>query len=67
MSVALENVPHGDGKVAEVTIVEGAVRAWLTLDAAHRTGAMLTVEHPVIIDGASMTRANREPRAGCEP
>jgi hypothetical protein len=55
MSAALENVPRGDGDVAEVTSLEGAVRAWLTLDPAHRTDAALRLEHPVMIDGASIT------------
>ncbi|WCT72675.1 hypothetical protein PQ455_13670 [Sphingomonas naphthae] len=55
ISAALENVPRGDGDVAEVTSLEGAVRAWLTLDAGHRADAILTVEHPVILDGVSMT------------
>jgi hypothetical protein len=32
MSVALENVPRGDEQLAEVTSLEGAVRAWLALD-----------------------------------
>ncbi|VWX55045.1 hypothetical protein [Novosphingobium sp. 9U] len=58
MSVALENVPRGEEDVAEVTSLEGAVRAWLSLDAAHQDAAVLTMEHPVIIDGASHTSFN---------
>ncbi len=53
MSAALENVPRGDGDVAEVTSLEGAVRVWTTLDPVHRAAAVLSVEHPVQIDGAS--------------
>ncbi|AQR74971.1 hypothetical protein [Sphingomonas sp. LM7] len=53
MSAALEDVPRGDGDLAEVTSLEGAVRAWLELDPEHRTGAKLTPERAVQIDGAS--------------
>lgn len=55
MSVALENVPRGEEDVAEVTSLESAVRAWLSLDTAHQEAAVLTMEHPVIIDGTSLT------------
>jgi hypothetical protein len=53
MSAALENVPRGDIDVAEVTSLEAAVRAWIALDPRHRADAVLTPEHPVLIDGAS--------------
>ena len=53
MSAALENVPRGGEDVAEVTSLEGAVRAWTALDPAHRDAAVLTPEHPLQIDGAS--------------
>ena len=53
MSASLENVPRGDADVAEVTSLEGAVRAWLDLDAGHRAAATLTPERPVQLDGAS--------------
>lgn len=53
MSAALENVTRGDEDLAEVTSLEGAVRAWLALDPAHRAGAALTLEHPLLIDGVS--------------
>lgn len=53
MSAALENVPRGDGDLAEVTSLEGAVRAWTGLDPEHRSAAVLTPERPVQIDGAS--------------
>ena len=53
MSAALENVPRGEDELAEVTSLEGAVRAWLALDPAHREAAILTPEHPLLIDGTS--------------
>jgi hypothetical protein len=53
MSAALENVPRGDGDLAEVTSLEGAVRAWIGLDPQHKAAATLTAERPVQIDGAS--------------
>jgi len=37
MSAALENVLRGDTDLAEVTSLEGAVRAWRDLDPEHRT------------------------------
>jgi hypothetical protein len=55
MSAALENVPRGDNDVAEVTSLEGAVRAWLELDPEHQAAATLTAERPVQIDGVSLT------------
>lgn len=54
MSAALENVPRGGGDVAEVTSLAGAVMAWRELDPEHRAEAMLTLERPVRIDGASL-------------
>ncbi|MDO6414111.1 hypothetical protein Q4F19_06940 [Sphingomonas sp. BIUV-7] len=54
VSAALENVPRGDGDVADVTSLEGAVRAWAQLDPEHRTAAVLTIEHPLQINGAAM-------------
>ena len=56
MSAALKNVPRGDGDLAEVTSLEGAVRAWLDLDPAHREAAVLTPEHPLLIDGVQAAR-----------
>lgn len=53
MSAALEDVPRGDTDVAEVTSLEGAVRAWSELDPAHRGDATLTPERPILIDGAA--------------
>lgn len=55
MSASLENVPRGDNDVAEVTNLERAVRDWRELDPEHQAAAVLTVEHPVQIDGASST------------
>lgn len=55
MSAALENVPRGDGDLAEVTSLEGAVRAWTGLDQKHRSEAVLTPERAVQIGGASST------------
>ena len=53
MSAALEDVSRGDTDVAEVTSLEGAVRAWSELDSEHRGDARLTPERPILIDGAS--------------
>lgn len=53
MSAALEDVPRGSIDVAEVTSLEGAVRAWRELDARHQAAAVLRPEHPVLIDGAA--------------
>lgn len=53
MSAALENVPRGESDVAEVTSLAGAVSEWLALDQAHQAAAVLTPEHPLVIDGAS--------------
>lgn len=53
MSAALEDVPRGDGDVAEVASLEGAVRAWIGLDPKHRAAATLTAERAVQIDGVS--------------
>ena len=55
MSAAIEDVPRGESDVAEVTSLEGAVRAWLTLDPQHRAAATLTLERAVQLDGVSTT------------
>jgi hypothetical protein len=60
MSAALENVPRGNEDLAEVTSLEGAVRAWLALDPPHRSAATLTLEHPLLIDGASIPEFSGE-------
>ena len=54
MSAALENVPRGDGDLAEVTSLGNAVRAWLALDADHQAAATLTPERPVVLGGVAM-------------
>jgi hypothetical protein len=51
MSAALENVPRGESDLAEVTSLEGAVRAWQDLDPQHRVDARLTTERPVPLEG----------------
>lgn len=51
MSASLENVPRGDGDLAEVTSLERAVRAWAELDLEHRTRATLTTERPLHLGG----------------
>ncbi|AXB80181.1 hypothetical protein [Novosphingobium sp. P6W] len=53
-SAALQNVPRGSEDLTEVTSLEGAVRAWLVLDAKHRANALLTPDKPILFDGASM-------------
>lgn len=53
MSASLEDVPRGDGDLAEVTSLQGAVRAWQQLDPAHRGAATLTPERAVLIDGVA--------------
>lgn len=55
ISASLENVPRGDNDVAEVTNLERAVRDWRGLDPQHQAAAVLTVEHPVQIEGVSST------------
>ena len=53
MSAALENVPRGDSELAEVTSLEGAVRAWCDLDPEHQIQARLTTEHPIQFEGVA--------------
>lgn len=53
MSAALQNVPRGAAELAEVTSLEGTVRAWLALDPAHQRDAILTPERPLMLDGVS--------------
>ena len=55
MSAALENVPRGDSDLAEVTSLEGAVRAWKNLDPEHQIHARLSTEHPIQIEGLAAT------------
>ena len=60
MSAALENVPRGDSDLAEVTSLAGAVTAWLALDPVHRSEAILTPEHPLVVDGVTATSLTGE-------
>jgi hypothetical protein len=53
MSAALENVPRGDSELAEVTSLEGAVRAWLELVPDHQVRARLSTEHPIQFEGVA--------------
>jgi hypothetical protein len=55
MSASIEDVPRADADVAEVTSLEGAVRAWVGLDSNHRAAATLKLERPVQLDGVSLT------------
>lgn len=55
MSASLEDVPRGDGDLAEVTSLEGAVRVWQQLDPEHQSAATLTLERAVQLDGVSLT------------
>lgn len=54
MSAALADVPRGHDDVAEVTSLEGAVRAWQALDPRHRDAATLMLDRPVVIDGVTL-------------
>lgn len=54
MSAALANVERGDSEVAEVTSLEQAVRAWLSLDNGLQNEAVLRPDHPVMIDGETV-------------
>ncbi len=53
MSAALESVPHGDSDLAEVTSLEGAVRAWTALDPDHQIHARLSTERPIQLKGVA--------------
>jgi hypothetical protein len=53
MSASLENVVRNDQDIAEVANLEGVVREWLKLDPEHQAAAILSVERPIILDGAS--------------
>ena len=55
VSAALENVERQRQDFAEVTSLEGAVRAWLTLEPRHKSDAVLTVEHPIQLNGVAHT------------
>lgn len=53
MSASLHDVSRGVDQMPEVTSLEGAVLAWLELDALHRAVARLVPERAVQIDGVS--------------
>ncbi|MCD2322746.1 hypothetical protein LQ953_01800 [Sphingomonas sp. IC-56] len=53
MSASLENVVRSEQDIAEVSNLEAVVREWLKLDPAHKAAATLSVERPIILDGAS--------------
>lgn len=53
MSAALENVTRGGEDVAEVANLEGVVRERLRLDPEHQRAAVLRLERPILLDGAS--------------
>lgn len=53
MSASLENVPRGDGDLAEVTSLRGAVLAWRQLDSDHKAAAVLTPERVIQIGGVA--------------
>jgi hypothetical protein len=56
MSAALENVPRGDGHLPEVTNLRDAVKTWQGLDPSARATAILTLERPIVLDGAQLDR-----------
>ncbi|WP_420138151.1 hypothetical protein [Sphingomonas sp.] len=60
MSAALQNVPRGDGDLAEVTSLQRAVATWLELDPQHRADATLTPERAVLLDGVAHTHFQGE-------
>lgn len=60
MSAALENVVRGGGDIAEVTNLREAVEVWRDLDPDHRAKAILTLEHPVRLDGVPANRFEGE-------
>jgi hypothetical protein len=60
MSVSLQSVPRGDGELTEVTSLREAVEAWQGLEPEARETAILTLERPVIIDGAQVDRFEGE-------
>ena len=60
MSASLRDVPRGNENVAEVTSLERAVRAWKDLGREHQLAATLTLEHPVLVDGASLREFSGE-------
>jgi hypothetical protein len=60
MSAALQNVPRGEEDLAEVTSLEGAVRAWSQLDREHQEEAVITPDHSILIDGVTHTSFTKD-------
>jgi hypothetical protein len=60
MSVSLQGVPRGDERLTEVTSLREAVEAWQRLAQPARGTAILTLERPIIIDGAQVDRFEGE-------
>jgi len=56
MRASIENVPRGDSDLAEVTSLEGVLRARAELDGDHREAALLTTERPIQVDGAMVDK-----------
>ncbi|HEX7853371.1 MAG TPA: hypothetical protein VF503_06710 [Sphingobium sp.] len=53
VSASLENIEREGQDFAEVTNLGTAVRAWLALDPVHQKAAVLTIEHPIQLDGVA--------------
>jgi len=53
VSAGLENVSRGGQEIAEVTSLEGAVRAWQALEPALQEKATLTIDRPVLLNGVA--------------
>jgi len=54
MSASLACVQRGDSKLAEVTSLGEAVKAWLAIGPAARADAVLTPERPLLIGGVTL-------------
>lgn len=53
VSAALENVQREGQDIAEVSNLETAVRVWVDLEPHHKADAVLTIEHPILLDGVA--------------
>lgn len=54
MSAALADVERDGNELAEVTSLERAVRAWLTLDDNMQNAAVLRPERAVVLEGETV-------------
>ena len=45
--------PAGGQDIAEVSNLETAVRVWVELEPHHKADAVLTIEHPILLDGVA--------------